>query len=90
MSLHVTCSRRAWRPFWAPVEQQARAVAGLMRTGTLPEATPGVRASREVPAPAEVSARSVAPLPPETVDPRLRVFSELEQLSLAQKVSFFS
>lgn len=90
--------------YWAPVEQQARAVAGLMRAGTLPEAkTAGTEADAKMQSLVEAPARE-APAPPSgapgsrrlphvnerTADPRLQVFSGLETLPLAQKMSFFA
>ncbi len=85
--------------FWAAVDQQARAVAGLMRTGA-PEADVkadgaphgGVRATgraREAPPPAS-EPRRLPRVDAAVIDPRLNVFSGLDGLPLAQKLGFFT
>ena len=84
---------------WQLVEQQARAVAGLMRGGALPDvrggratgAPPERRPSE--PPPADV-VKSAPPRLPRVgehpVDPRLQIFSALDDLSLAQKLDAFT
>ena len=92
--------------YWAPVEQQARAVAGLMRAGILPEAkTAGTKTGAEGQSLVEAPALEAAASPPaarapeplrlphvneRATDPRVQVFSGLEALPLAQKMSFFT
>ncbi len=85
--------------YWQPVEQQARAVAGLMRGGALPDGAP-VRATVAPPEnrPAESPPVGAAkPAPPRLprvgehpVDPRLKIFSALDNLPLAQKLAAFT
>jgi hypothetical protein len=86
------------------VELQARAVAGLMRTGTMamPEAPP---ARPEAPAPAIASSVPQAraeprrlphidskpmPMAPAPTDPRLEALSGLDGLPLAKKLALFT
>lgn len=77
--------------YWAPVEQQARAVAGLMRTGGVPASRP--ESEKTGGAGGETTARA-AEAPPlmsrSDVDPRLHAFSGLDHLPLREKLAFFT
>ena len=81
--------------FCEAVDLQARAVAGLMRTGTAPTASQS--SSPAIPAPIKTTLAApreatipVVARPSPAKDPRLEVLSGLDRLSLAQKTALFS
>lgn len=78
--------------FCQAVDLQARAVAGLMRTGPAPKASqPGAPAiAAPLAKPRETAIPAVAQSGAAARDPRLQILSGLDRLSLAQKTALFS
>jgi hypothetical protein len=87
--------------FCQAVDLQARAVAGLMRTGPEPKATPP--STPAIAAPVIAVAAKTNSMPPKTAalpaagqpsaapqDPRLQILSGLDRLTLAQKTALFT
>jgi hypothetical protein len=82
--------------FCQAVDLQARAVAGLMRTGPAPKASqpsaPAIAApvKTDLLKPREAVIPAVAQPGAAAQDPRLQILSGLDRLSLAQKTALFS